>query len=89
MRDWALRFSPDAEHELKKLDRSIYELAFDRASWLAEHFDSITPLPLHAEWNGYYKWRVGDYRIIYTINYGARILYIEHIRHRDRVYKKR
>lgn len=89
MRGWALRFSPDAERELKKLDRLVRELALDQTSWLAEHFDSITPLPLHAEWSGYYKWRAGDYRIIYTINYNARILYIEHVRRRDRVYKRK
>lgn len=89
MRGWALRFSPDAERELKKLDRLVRELALDQTSWLAEHFDAITPLPLHAEWSGYYKWRAGDYRIIYTINYNACILYIEHVRRRDRVYKRR
>lgn len=89
MRGWALRFSPDAERELKKLDRLVCKLALDQTSWLAEHFDSITPLPLHAEWSGYYKWRAGDYRIIYTINYNARILYIEHVRRRDHVYKRR
>lgn len=89
MRRWALRFSPSAERELKKLDRSTYALALDQASWLAEHFDVVTPLPLHAEWSGYYKWRAGDYRIIYTINYNASILYIEHIRRRDRVYKRK
>lgn len=89
MRGWALRFSPDAERELKKLERLVCESALDRASWLAEHFDSITPLPLHAEWSGYYKWRVGDYRIIYTINYKTHVLYIEHVRRRDRVYKRK
>jgi len=89
MHDWELRFSPDAVHDLEKLDRPIYRLATDRAEWLAENFDTLTPLPLHAEWTGYYKWRAGDYRIIYTINYTAHILYIEHVRHRDRVYKRR
>lgn len=86
---WTLRFSPDAERELKKLDNSVRNLALDRTTWLAEHFDSITPLPLHAEWSGYYKWRAGDYRIVYAINYNARILYVEHVRHRNFVYKRR
>ena len=86
---WTLRFSPDAERELKKLDNSVRNLALDRATWLAEYFNSITPLPLHAEWSGYYKWRASDYRIVYKINYNARILYIEHVRHRNLVYKRR
>lgn len=89
IRRWALRFSPDAERELKKLDKSVCSLALDRATWLAEHFDSITPLPLHAEWSGYFKWRAGDYRIVYTINYHTCVLYIEHVRHRSFVYKRR
>ena len=89
IRGWTLRFSPDAERELKKLDNSVCNLAIDRATWLVEHFDSVTPLPLHAEWSGYYKWRAGDYRIVYTINYNARVLYIEHVRHRSFVYKRR
>ncbi|MFH1178117.1 MAG: type II toxin-antitoxin system RelE/ParE family toxin [bacterium] len=89
MRDWALRFSPDAVRDLQKLDRSAYKLAVERVEWLKVHFDSLTPLPLHAEWGGHYKWRAGDYRIIYTINYSACILYVEHVRHRDRVYKRK
>lgn len=89
IRGWTLRFSQDAERELRKLDNSVYNVALDRTTWLADHFDSIIPLPLHAEWSGYYKWRAGDYRIIYTINYSACILYVEHVRHRTRVYKRR
>jgi len=89
MHDWDVQLSSDTHFALAKLTKSIREIVLDRIVWLAEHFDSITPLPLHTDWRGFYKSRAGDYRIIYRIDYANRTLLIENIDHRSKVYKKK
>jgi mRNA interferase RelE/StbE len=89
MRSWDIKLSADTHFALAKLTKSVRELVLDRIVWLAEYFDSIAPIPLHAEWRGFYKFRAGDYRIVYQINYAARTLLVEYIDHRSTVYKKK
>ncbi|WP_230400971.1 type II toxin-antitoxin system RelE/ParE family toxin [Microcystis aeruginosa] len=44
----------------------------------------MTPLPLTREWSGFYKLRVGDYRVIYEFDRESRI--IIRVGHRSEVY---
>nr|WP_232023874.1 type II toxin-antitoxin system RelE/ParE family toxin [Microcystis viridis] len=44
----------------------------------------MTPLPLTREWSGFYKLRVGDYRVIYEFDRESRIIII--VGHRSEVY---
>lgn len=89
MHNWKTEISTDTHTALAKLTKSVRKLVLDRIVWLTENFDSITPLPLHAEWRGFYKFRAGDYRIIYQIDYHRQVLLVENINHRSKVYKKR
>ncbi len=60
-----------------------------RIRWLAENLDNTTLHPLHGDWQGYYKLRIGDYRVIYRLEPQeptAQIV-VEYIRHRREVYK--
>ena len=89
MAKWSVLLSAYAEAELAGLTKSIQEDIVGRFAWFAENFDSLPPVPLHADWRGYYKLRVGDYRIAYKINYESHLLLIERIRHRSVAYKKK
>ena len=89
MPNWDTQLSTDTRRALAKLTKSVRELILDRIEWLAEHFDSIAPLPPHPDWRGFYKFRAGDYRIVYQINYATRTLFAEYIDHRSKVYKKK
>lgn len=89
MHSWLTQFSTQATKELEKLDRSIGELIFDKIEWLAFHFDELTPEPLHGEWRGFYKFRVGDWRVIYDYDTARHVIRIHRVRHRDQVYKQR
>ncbi|MEJ0054127.1 MAG: type II toxin-antitoxin system RelE/ParE family toxin [bacterium] len=87
--EWSVDFTPDAERDLKSLPKAVRARVLARVVWLAANFDLIAPLPLRAEWRGYYKLRAGDYRAVYAADYGARVIRIEYIDHRSRVYKRR
>ena len=43
--------------------------------------------PLGRELEGWYSARVGAYRVIYWIDEGERIVYVDHVAHRADVYR--
>ncbi len=86
---WSAEFSPNAARDLSVFAKSARLQILERVAWLGKNFNSVSPLPLHGEWNGFYKFRINDYRIIYKINYETQIIRIEYIDHRSKVYKKR
>lgn len=59
---------------------------FIRLRILNINFEQITPLPLTREWSGFYKLRVGDYRVIYEFDRESRIIIIIRVGHRSEVY---
>jgi mRNA interferase RelE/StbE len=42
---------------------------------------------LKGELSGYYRYRVGDYRVIYEIDEHSRVVKVVFIEHRSRVYE--
>lgn len=82
-----LKFAPTAEEDLARLDKTIARLVYRRLVWLAENLDSISPFPLKGEFKDFNKFRVGDYRAIYTVDPSCQILIVHFVRHRREVYK--
>lgn len=82
-----LKFAPTAEEDLARLDKTIARLVYRRLVWLAENLDSISPFPLKGEFKDFNKFRVGDYRAIYTVDPSRQILIVHFVRHRREVYK--
>lgn len=69
MLKWKLSFTPEAEDDLAKLDKEIRKRIIKKLDWLENNFEKITPLPLGGEWQGFFKLRVGGWRVIYEVNY--------------------
>jgi len=74
-----------AANDLEKLDKNIATRIVKKITWLGKNFDTITPETLEGKFKGTYKYRVGDYRIIYTIE--RRTIVIQFIGHRREIYK--
>ncbi|PIR44676.1 MAG: type II toxin-antitoxin system mRNA interferase toxin, RelE/StbE family [Candidatus Vogelbacteria bacterium CG10_big_fil_rev_8_21_14_0_10_51_16] len=89
MSAWTIEFEESAEEELRNLSGMINDRIVEKLHWLEENFDSITPLPLHAQWSGFYKLRIGDWRVIYDISWDDCLLTIVLIGHRTKIYKRR
>jgi mRNA interferase RelE/StbE len=86
---WTLEFVPDAAKELKKLGRAeagrIIRTLEDRIACLEN--PRTLGAPLTGDHAGYWRWRVGDYRIVAQIeDERVRILVIR-IGHRREVYR--
>lgn len=76
----------DAERDLSRLDRKTASRVASRMRWLAGHFDERGPQPLGGALRGYYKLRVGDWRVIYEIDRDNRTLTVHAIDHRRDIY---
>jgi mRNA interferase RelE/StbE len=64
---YQIRLLAEASRELAGLDKPVRSRIVDRLRWLSENLDRITPLPLTGDLAGFYKFRIGDFRIIYEI----------------------
>ena len=62
---FAPRILKNASRQLENLDPPVARRIIHQIQWLAEHFEEITPEPLKGGLAGMFKYREGDYRIIY------------------------
>ena len=87
MVSYRLAFRPEAEQDLHALDETVRERIFDKLKWLVNNFENLRPEPLTASLKGFYKLRVGDYRVIYRIDRENTLLTVYFIGHRREIYK--
>lgn len=85
---WAIEFDPAAAKELKKLGsepaRRIIETLEKRIASLEDPRE--LGKPLLGEWSGFWRWRVGDYRIIARIEDERVVIFVVRVAHRREVY---
>lgn len=85
MHKYEIYFKSSAEKELQKLDPRLIKLIIRKIEVL-----SINPRiagAIKLKGNTAYRYRVGEYRIIYEVDDLKRIVSIFRIRHRRSVYK--
>ena len=82
-----INFTPQGFKFLESLDREIAQRIFDKLRWFIKHIDEIRLIPLSADFKGLYKLRMGDWRIIYSIDHKERVVTIHKIGHRRDIYK--
>ena len=89
MKRWSLDFSLAAEKDLAGFDSSIRRRIIDKLDWLLVHFESILPSVLTGEFREFYKLRVGDWRVMYKVDWKNHTITVSYIEHRGRGYKKK
>lgn len=80
--------SPQALQDISRLDQAVAIRILGKISWLAENLDVITPIALIGTLSGFYKLRVGDWRVIYNLDKNAAIINVNRIKHRSEAYKQ-
>lgn len=83
---YSVEYEPEALADLERLTQAVRERVINKIIWLAENFDQITPQALTADLSGFFKLRVGDYRVIYEFSRNDDVISIDRIRHRREVY---
>jgi mRNA interferase RelE/StbE len=79
-----VEWTKDAIEDLQNLDKPIAKRILNKISWLSRHFDNITPETLAGELVGTYKLRVGDWRVVYTME--SDVIVIQVVGHRKEIY---
>lgn len=85
MSDFRIEFRPAAFRELRKIDRSAQPRIHGAIALLAR--DPRPPASRQLRGRDGYRLRVGDYRIIYTIDDGVLLIVVVTIGHRRDVYQ--
>jgi mRNA interferase RelE/StbE len=84
---YQVTFTPDGEADLARLGKPLSQRVLEKLRWLAEHFEVLTPEPLTGRWQGVFKLRVGDYRVLYTFDKAETKIVVHFVKHRRDVYR--
>jgi mRNA interferase RelE/StbE len=84
---YQVRILDAATHDLTKLDAAIARRIVNRVRWLAENLDEIKPEALTGNLAGFYKLRVGDYRVVYEIVHSEQAIIVHLVGHRREIYR--
>lgn len=89
MPDWNIEFIKAAERDIRKLDVFIRRKIINALELFIKNFNTDSPVPLHGNFKDFYKIRIGDWRVIYRINWDKKIITACYISRRDQVYKNK
>ena len=87
---YKLLLSDDFEKQFKKLDRSIQIII---AKWIKKHLENCddpraSGKALSANLKGYWRYRIGDYRLLVEIREKDLVIMAISIAHRSDVYEQ-
>lgn len=88
MTKWIIKTTEDFDKTYKKLDKSIQKQI---GRWIYNHLTNVKDprsfgKPLVGELSGYWRYRIGDYRLLVEINNNELIILMIDIGHRKDVY---
>ena len=84
---YQLIIMPDAKADLRKIDKATAVRILKKMIWVAENASTLGHEALTGEWSGLFRWRIGDYRVIYAVDHEARTLTVGVIGHRREIYE--
>ncbi|RIK28932.1 MAG: type II toxin-antitoxin system mRNA interferase toxin, RelE/StbE family [Anaerolineae bacterium] len=88
MKIYQVILTPEAQADLRRIASATRTRLLDKLEWMGENAEFIQHQALQGdEWKGCFKYRVGDYRIIYRIDHTVVKLTVLKIGHRREVYK--
>jgi mRNA interferase RelE/StbE len=87
---WTIEFEPAALKELEKLDKPVYRRIMKFLNERVRKLDD--PRQIGARLQGtlseFWKYRVGDYRLICSLEHGRLVVLVLRIGHRREVYNR-
>lgn len=84
---YEILFTNTALESIKKIDKEIRNRLISKIEWLSQNMDLIRPTRLKGKFSNLYKLRVGNYRIIYDVDYDNLQIVIHFVGHRKEIYK--
>ena len=83
-----LEYTKDAINDLKRLDKQIARRITAKRDWFAAQGDPLSFAEPLLHWNKAYRFRIGDYRAIFTVTQNVvSIILVFAIEHRKDIYR--
>ena len=86
MADYTVTFARSARRELEALDRTVVARILSRIEGLAQEPRPPGARKLRGE-QQLWRIRVGDYRVVYSVDYRQRVVDVVRVRHRREAYR--
>ncbi len=83
---FAIKFTPQAEDDLSRIDKTIARSISNKIDWLSNNIENIIPAPLKGKFKGKFKLRVSDWRVVYSFENSTQTITAYAVRHRSEVY---
>ena len=88
MNPFSVVLTPEAQRDILRLDAVVQTRILNRIEWMGENAELIRHQAMKGdEWRGCFKYRVGDYRIIYQMDPPGKKLIVLKVGHRREVYE--
>jgi len=88
MKPYQVTLTPEAQADLQRIASAARTRLLEKLEWMGENAELIQHQALQGEeWKGCFKYRIGDYRIVYSLDYPVAKLNVLKIGHRREVYK--
>ena len=88
MNPFVVILAPEAQSDLLRLGAPVLTRILNRVEWMGENTELLRHQAMKGdEWHGCFKYRVGDYRIIYQLDQLNNKLIVLKVGHRRDVYE--
>ncbi|MGD9894882.1 MAG: type II toxin-antitoxin system RelE/ParE family toxin [Dehalococcoidia bacterium] len=88
MNAFRVDFTSSAQRDIAGLSPATRSRILARIRWMGDNAAVIPHQALHGEdWHGAFRFRVGDYRVVYRLDRTTRVLTILNVGHRRDVYR--
>ena len=80
-----VEWTEGAIKDVEKLDKPVARRILRKIDWFSRNFERLALEPLSGEFKGTFKLRVGEWRVIYTVEGETTV--IQFVRHRKEIYR--
>lgn len=80
-----VEWAEGAIKDLERLDKPVVQRILRKVAWFFNNFERVVPEPLAGEFKGSFKLRIGNWRVIYTVQ--AKTIVIQFVGHRKEIYR--
>ena len=83
---YSVSFEPESIDDLDSISQVMRVRILKKIEWLSVNFEKVSARPLTGQWSGFYKLRVGDYRVIYEFDIENQLIFVARVGHRREIY---
>jgi mRNA interferase RelE/StbE len=83
---YRVEFDPKAIEDLRSISVKVQSQILKKINWLGLNFEQVQPKGLAENLAGFYKLRIGDYRVLYEIDAELEVIAIARVGHRREIY---